>query len=45
LEDYIDCFKELENYYEDENYIYVHGGVKPGVNRDKQEEEDLLWIG
>ena len=44
LEEYVDCFKELANYYEDENYIYVHGGVKPGVNLNKQKEEDLLWI-
>lgn len=30
--------------YEDEEYIYVHAGVKPGVPLGEQDERDLLWI-
>jgi diadenosine tetraphosphatase ApaH/serine/threonine PP2A family protein phosphatase len=26
------------------DYFFVHAGVRPGVNLDDQQEEDLLWI-
>lgn len=34
----------LPLYYETETYIFVHGGLKPGVPLEEQQEEDLLWI-
>ncbi len=37
-------FKQLLPYYETENYIFVHAGLKPGVSITCQREEDLLWI-
>jgi len=37
-------FEELRLYYETEAYIFVHGGLKPGVPLAEQGEEDLLWI-
>ncbi|MCL4502902.1 MAG: serine/threonine protein phosphatase [Deltaproteobacteria bacterium] len=37
-------FEELRLYYETEAYIFVHGGIKPGVPMAEQREEDLLWI-
>ncbi len=37
-------FEELRLHYETENYLFVHGGLKPGVPLSEQEEEDLLWI-
>jgi serine/threonine protein phosphatase 1 len=37
-------FETLALYYETENYIFVHGGLKPGVPLAEQDEEDLLWI-
>lgn len=37
-------FRELQLYYETPDYIFVHGGLKPGVPLEAQDEEDLLWI-
>jgi serine/threonine protein phosphatase 1 len=37
-------YRELELYYEAPDYIFVHGGLKPGVPLAEQVEEDLLWI-
>jgi len=37
-------FEELRLYYETDNYLFVHGGLKPGVPLTEQSEEDLLWI-
>ncbi|MEW6657864.1 MAG: metallophosphoesterase family protein [Thermodesulfobacteriota bacterium] len=37
-------FQELRAYYETPDYIFVHGGLKPGVPLPEQQEEDLLWI-
>jgi serine/threonine protein phosphatase 1 len=30
--------------YETDDYLFVHAGLKPGVPRDKQNPEDMLWI-
>ncbi|MCX7990629.1 MAG: serine/threonine protein phosphatase [Proteobacteria bacterium] len=43
-EDHLDFFKNLLPYYETESYIFVHGGLKPGVSLDNQSEDDLFWI-
>jgi len=32
------------SYYETPDYLFVHGGLKPGVPLADQVEEDLLWI-
>ncbi|MEQ8200686.1 MAG: metallophosphoesterase family protein [Syntrophomonadaceae bacterium] len=37
-------FKTLPLYYQDEHFIYVHAGLRPGVKLDRQSEYDLLWI-
>jgi diadenosine tetraphosphatase ApaH/serine/threonine PP2A family protein phosphatase len=37
-------YEELRPYYETSDYLFVHGGLKPGVDLTAQEEEDLLWI-
>jgi serine/threonine protein phosphatase 1 len=37
-------YRELRLYYETPDYIFVHGGLKPGVPLTEQQEEDLLWI-
>ena len=37
-------YRELKLYYETPEYIFVHGGLKPGVPLAEQDEEDLLWI-
>ena len=37
-------YRELKPYYELPGYLFVHGGLKPGVPLAEQVEEDLLWI-
>jgi serine/threonine protein phosphatase 1 len=37
-------FATLKPYYETEDYIFVHGGLRPGLPLAAQQEEDLLWI-
>ncbi len=36
-------FKDLLNYWEDDEYIYVHAGIKPGVHMTQQSPEWLFW--
>jgi len=44
LENHIEFFQELPLYYEDDYFIYVHAGMKPGISLSRQSEFDLLWI-
>lgn len=44
IENYYEFFKALPLSYEDESFIYVHGGIRPGVAMEKQDEQDLLRI-
>jgi serine/threonine protein phosphatase 1 len=37
-------YQELKDYYETPDYIFVHGGLRPGVSLAEQQERDLLWI-
>ncbi len=37
-------FETLKLYYETEDFIFVHGGLRPGLPLAAQKEEDLLWI-
>ncbi len=39
--------KFIENtklYHMEENFLFVHGGIKPNVKMEDQREEDILWI-
>jgi len=36
-------FEELLTCWEDDNYIYVHAGLQPGVHLSQQPREWLLW--
>jgi serine/threonine protein phosphatase 1 len=31
-------------YYETEDYLFVHAGIRPGIPLDRQDPQDLLWI-
>uniref|UniRef100_A0A7C5ETB2 Serine/threonine protein phosphatase n=1 Tax=Desulfobacca acetoxidans TaxID=60893 RepID=A0A7C5ETB2_9BACT len=42
--DHARFFQELRPYHVTENYIFVHGGLRPGIPLEEQVEEDLLWI-
>jgi serine/threonine protein phosphatase 1 len=41
---HLEFFKSLRMYYETQNYIFVHAGLKNKVPLEKQKTEDLLWI-
>jgi len=42
--DHRQFFQDLQLFYETPEYIFVHGGLKPGVALMDQQEQDLLWI-
>jgi serine/threonine protein phosphatase 1 len=37
-------FRELVLMHEHERFLFVHAGVRPGIELAQQDEEDLLWI-
>jgi serine/threonine protein phosphatase 1 len=37
-------YQNLQLHYETPEYVFVHGGLKPGVDLAAQSEDDLLWI-
>jgi serine/threonine protein phosphatase 1 len=37
-------FTSLRTSYETDDYLFVHAGLKPGVPRQEQDIEDMLWI-
>ena len=41
---HIGFLKSLIHYWEDEEYIYVHAGLKPGVHLTQQSMDWLLWV-
>jgi serine/threonine protein phosphatase 1 len=43
-EAHLKFFRSLLPYYETDDYIFVHGGLKPGVPLQDQELIDLVWI-
>jgi serine/threonine protein phosphatase 1 len=43
-QEHLDFFNSLLLYYETENYIFVHAGLKNKVSLEEQNAEDLLWI-
>lgn len=43
-DDHLRFYDGLDLVYRAGDYFFVHGGVKPGVPLDSQNEDDLLWI-
>ncbi len=41
---HLSFMRDLKSYHETEDYIFVHAGLQPGVEMDKQKQQDLLWI-
>jgi len=37
-------FNRLLPYYETDEYLFVHGGIRPGIPLQEQDPKDLLWI-
>ena len=44
LANYLSFFKQLPTFFEDKQFIYVHGGIRHGVKLSKQDDQDLLWL-
>ena len=42
--DHMEFFKSLRLYYETDEFIFVHAGLRPRVPLESQKTEDLLWI-
>jgi serine/threonine protein phosphatase 1 len=42
--DHLDFFNSLRPYYEFEDYIFVHAGLRNGIPLERQDLFDLLWI-
>lgn len=42
--EHLNFFSSLSLYYESDEYIFVHAGLKDRVPLEKQKSEDLLWI-
>ena len=41
---HLEFFDHLLPYYETDDYIFVHGGLKPNIPLAEQNEWDMLWI-
>ena len=42
--EHLEFFDNLRLYYETENYIFVHGGLKANISLEHQDEWDMLWM-
>jgi serine/threonine protein phosphatase 1 len=42
--DHMEFFKSLRLFYETEEFIFVHAGLRPRIPLESQNTEDLLWI-
>jgi serine/threonine protein phosphatase 1 len=41
---HIEFFRTLLPFYETEEYLFVHAGVRPGIPMELQDPFDLIWI-
>ncbi len=41
---HLDFLNRLPLYYETDDYLFVHGGIRPGIPLQEQDPKDLLWI-
>lgn len=42
--EHITFLRRLELYYETDDYIFVHAGLKPGIPLGRQDQHDIIWI-
>jgi serine/threonine protein phosphatase 1 len=41
---HIEFLRALELYHESDDYIFVHGGLRPGIALGEQSGHDIIWI-
>lgn len=42
--EHLDFFASLQFYYQTDDYIFVHAGLKKKISLEMQKPEDMLWI-
>lgn len=42
--EHLDFLRALPLYHEEDEFIFVHAGLRPGVALEEQDPQDLLWI-
>ncbi len=42
--EHLEFLMTLPRYYETEDYIFVHGGLKPGLKPEENDPQDLIWV-
>ncbi len=42
--EHVAFYRALELMHRYDPFLFVHAGIRPGVDVDRQDEEDLLWI-
>lgn len=42
--DHLEWLAALPRFFEDEKYIYVHGGLTPGKTPEQTDPQELIWI-
>ncbi len=42
--EHLQFFETLLPFYETENHLFVHAGVRPGIPMELQDPHDLIWI-
>jgi len=43
-DEHLDFLKQLSVSHREEDYLFVHAGIRPGVALDRQCDDDMLWI-
>jgi len=43
-QEHLDFFESLSLYYESDNYIFVHAGLRESIPLEMQDPADFLWI-
>lgn len=41
---HIAFLESLRTFYSYEDFLFVHAGLRPGLDIDRQDEQDMLWI-
>ncbi|NIQ94550.1 MAG: serine/threonine protein phosphatase [Desulfuromonadales bacterium] len=43
-EEHLEFLRNLPLYHEEDDFIFVHAGLRPGLSLAEQDEHDLLWV-
>ena len=44
LRKHLAFFADLPYWHEDQGFLFVHAGLRPGISIEKQSSQDLIWI-